>query len=175
MINFPKMPKKDSLFIELKDKENVVGCIQGEFHCFYEIWKDNQKISTLSEEAGDMYENGNGEKKSWKFKINFIKKDDMSKVFILQGGTMICEKLHNLKRAGYELDKTWVCISRVGVKFNTKYEVLPSPNHSIAATDLTAIKEMKLHNVAIDVQEMVNEAMSAPPEGPGLTEDDIPF
>ncbi len=81
----------------------------------------------------------------FKFMINFILRENGAMVAkILDGGVMVFKALQSLRKAGYNLERTAVRITKTGSGLDTEYSVLPVPGGAISDEIYLVLKEVKL-------------------------------
>lgn len=147
------------IFLRLKDKESVTGVFRGDLHEFSTLWKDGK-----SQVVPD-----GTPKASFRFRINFILSENgamVSKIWE-QGAT----NYHKLKELHdeYNLEKTYVKITRHGRGLDTEYSILP-----LVKQQVTPMIEKKI--AAVGLQELKHEdapQVMAPPSTDN--DEEIPF
>ena len=148
-----------SLYIKLKDGGFVEGLFRGEPHFFYQVFKDKVE-----------YENW-AEGRSFKFKINFITKNEEGKLVakVFQGGSTLRDMLLDA-REEYGLDCVFK-IKRTGsTKDDTRYSILFKK--VLTPEEMEGIKGVKLISLEKKDGDQ-NFAAEEPP--PPETESDLPF
>lgn len=124
---------KMSNFVKLKDKESVVGVFMGDPLHFYSVWENNRTKEVPEGTPGA----------SFKFKINFFVKDSAgftAKIF--QGGVKLYNQLIELHDE-WDLEKTWIKITRQGTGTETEYLLTPSKKE-VTKEELKYLKSMEL-------------------------------
>jgi hypothetical protein len=119
----PKSLGKDA-FLKLSDKEEVTGIFRGEIHTFRRHWANNRGVECGGEGCAICQADPENYP-AFRFRINFITTKDgkwLAKIF--EGGGELYDTLTSLDKK-FDLSKTVVEITRLGLKQNTKYNVLP--------------------------------------------------
>lgn len=146
--------EKSSLFIRLKDGESIEGVFRGEPYFFYQKFKDPIEYEKWAEG------------RSFKFKINFITRDNgtpTAKIF--QGGATLRDMLIDAADE-YSLDTVFK-IKRTGSgKDDTRYSILFKA--SLTPEQIKTIGEVKLN-------ELERGKTSGYEDEPPPSDDDIPF
>lgn len=123
-------------FIKLKDKESIVGIFRGEPKEMFVVWDGNKSKEVSEGTAGAKF----------RFRINFVVKEGptyVAKVF--EGGSKVYEQLAQLNEE-YELDKTFVKISRSGSTMNdTSYAILPVIKQAFTKETEAVLKTLTLN------------------------------
>lgn len=141
--------------LKLKDGDKIVGVFRGEVHTFYQHW-----MGTHSEpctRATGCKHCQNGDKGSFKFRVNFIVSENgnlVAKVF--QGGTRVYDSLVALSK-DCEFETQRVSITRSGsTKDDTSYMVMPVlKGGELTKDDIKAVSAVKLN--ALDGAEAEEE------------------
>ena len=147
-MKFKDIPSESAgTFLKIKPGESIVGIFRGEPHDYRTHWVNNRS----QECTGDGCDNcGQGVKSAFKFRINFMVKEGNAYVAkIWEQGARVYNSLKALS-ADYNLEETVVKISRQGSgKDDTVYSVLPlpPPKGSLSKEALSAIKDVKLHDL----------------------------
>jgi hypothetical protein len=142
-MNFKELPKQDgnSNFVKIEDKGSIVAVLRGEPVDFYIHWEGGKSSPCT---MGNCEQCAKGNKRKFRFKINvavFNGKEWEAKVF--EQGSLVYEQLHELQKAGYQLDETALRISRSGTGTDTSYSIVPSPKKP-SANDFAAIIKLPL-------------------------------
>ena len=134
-----KKKSDTDLFLKFKDGDSYVLCCRGNDLTYDFVWNDAKNKSELVPVGTP------GAR--FAFRINVVDRADM-KMKILDKGKMIYNRLQELKQAGYEMDKTWVVVSRTGEKLNTTYsvDVLP-PAKQMTEEEFGKIEGLALHKL----------------------------
>lgn len=156
-------------FLKLKSDESVQGVFRGDPYDFKLHW--NNKVSTvcLENEGCPLCKEGN--KASFRFRLNFITKQDgeyISKVF--EQGWKTYKALRVLHK-DYDLEKHVVKVTRHGSGTDTIYSIIPMPNGLLTAETDHALAKVKLHSLKPDEQ---NQELGDDNHHSG-TYEDIPF
>lgn len=115
-------------FLKLNDGEEITGIFKGEIYRFKKHWTNERSIECIGESCSlcraDSEEQDPKKKRypSFRFRINFITSKDgqwIPKIF--EGGGETYDSLTNIN-SKVDLSKSFVDISRHGVKKNTKYQ-----------------------------------------------------
>ncbi len=148
-------------FISLKDGEFVEGVFAGSPKMFYQVYKDPVEYSEWAKG------------RSFKFKINFIVKDEAGnlKAKIFKGGSEMRNQLLDCKKE-YGLDCVFK-IKRTGAgKEDTRYSILFKSQ--LTNEQKKAIAEVKLISFDESNQKK-GEAPLYEDDIPPITDDDMPF
>ena len=133
--------KGESKFIKLQDGESVTGVIRGEKKEYHVVWDKVNKRSVTVEPYTD------GAK--FRFKTNFVMKDGLAPK-ILEQGWMVYSAIKDLHKAGYDMQNTWVRISRSGKGLDTSYTVLPMPEFKLSESEKQAVEALVLNDLPVD-------------------------
>lgn len=127
----PKGLGKDN-FLKLADKEEVTGLFAGAIYAYKRHWVAGRGAECAGDGCQycaappDLDEKGrNKNAPTFRFRVNFITTKDgkfIPKIF--EGGGEFYDQLVNLDKK-FDLQKTVVDITRMGMKTNTKYSVVP--------------------------------------------------
>jgi hypothetical protein len=112
------------VFLRLKDGERIQGVFQGDPHIFRQHWIG--KRSVICSGKTECEHCKAGDKPKFRFRINFLTKMDgvwLAKVFEQGYGTYL--DLKEMHESSYDLQTTFVSLSRSGEKTDTRYRVLP--------------------------------------------------
>jgi hypothetical protein len=117
----------DPNVISLKGGQSIVGVLKGDLHEFEKPFKP-------------------GEKPKFRFRVNFIMKEDGKLVArILEQGWKVYKQLEELQLAGWNLKETKIRVSRQGTtQQDTIYTVTAMPE-KIPPAALEEINKVKLH------------------------------
>lgn len=143
----PKGLGKDN-FLKLRDKEEVTGIFQGETYIFKRHWTGNQGVECTGD--GCVVCSKDERYPAFRFRINFITTIDgkwVAKIF--EGGGELYDLLTNLDRK-FDLSKTVVEITRMGLGQNTKYNILPLVNKAITPEMAQRLKEVDLLALSLE-------------------------
>jgi hypothetical protein len=155
-------------FVKLDDKQKIQGVFRGDPKSFRKHWVNNR---TQECPGVGCVLCKDGEKSSFRFRINFVTKDEagafQAKVF--EGGWKMYQALKALHEGDYNLEKTVVVITRNGKGTDTTYTILPAKQHEITPETEKLLSQVQL--VALDPSGdgMTNESDFAP------ASDNIPF
>lgn len=121
---------KSSVFAKLESGQSLTGVIAGEIFEFEHVWNE-------------------GDQPKSRFKFNIIVNQDgalLAKIY--ECGVSVAAQLNELEEAGWDLDKTFVRISRKGSGLDTEYSVtaLPTP---VPADVLAKIPNIKLNELKV--------------------------
>lgn len=115
--------------IKLKAGQSVSGILRGEVHEYEQAFKP-------------------GDKAKFRFRLNLVTKvDGAMKAMVLEGGWQLYQGLKQLSEAGWDLEKTYIKVSREGSTQNdTKYfaAVLPTPP---TADVISAVEKIQLNDL----------------------------
>lgn len=140
----PKGLGKDN-FLKLADKEEVTGIFAGEIYSFRRHWSQaTQRSIECLGEGCQVCATDPESRASFRFRINFVTTKD-GKWFpkIFEGGGELYDTLTGLDKK-FDLSKTVVEITRMGMKQNTKYNVLPRIDQPITKDMEAKIKAVEL-------------------------------
>jgi hypothetical protein len=150
------------LYLKIKDKEKVKVIFRGDPFEYDIHWF--AKKSSLCEGVGCRYCAENNKAK-FRFKINAVVRGEDGKFVakIFEQGPLFYADLREIGKAGYEIEKTVLIISRDGTGLDTTYSVLPAKD---ALTPLleNELEKVQLHNLADPGTGTTNS-----------TDDDVPF
>lgn len=122
----------DSKYLKLNAGDKHVGVFVGDPVVFYVKWTDKKPVEVQKGEPGGKF----------RFRIAFILKDSLTPK-VLESGAMVYNALKDLQGAGYDIENTWVKLSREGSGLNdTTYTVLPIPNGTISPADKAKINAL---------------------------------
>lgn len=142
-MKFPEKTGSKNL-IKLKAGESVRGVFRGEPHIFRQHWVNNRSV--LCSGADTCPECKLGQKSSFRFRLNFITKENevlVAKVF--EQGWTVCEALRALNEGDYPLEKFFMKVTRHGQATNTTYSIIP-----VAGGEVTAEQEEKISKVHLN-------------------------
>lgn len=156
-------------YLKLKDKEVVRGIFRGDPYLFRTHWFAQKSVVCTSEQCSHCK---NGEKSSFRFRINFIiKENDVFVPKIWEQGWTVYMQLKSLHESDYDLEETTMKVSRRGSgKDDTTYTVLPLPNGRVGAETEAKLSTIPLHNLSI-FQSPEEKA----PTQESIYDEDIPF
>jgi hypothetical protein len=109
----------------------VKGVFRGDPHTYRSHWGSTGSVLC----AGDDCELCKDKKSSFRFRINFISREDgqlVSRVF--EGGGKVYDQLEAL-HSEYNLEKTFIKISRQGSRKETTYTIMPLPEKFTQASE----------------------------------------
>lgn len=132
-------------FLKLKSDESVQGVFRGDPHDFKLHW--NNKVSTVCTEDPNCTLCKEGNKASFRFRLNFIVKSNgeyTAKVF--EQGWKTYKALRVLHK-DYDLEKHAVKITRHGSGTDTTYSIIPMPNGIINADTEHSLAKIKLNSL----------------------------
>lgn len=137
--------ERPSIYVKLNDGESIVGLLRGEP---YE-YEDHFKKGHCMRKYGDECQHCNkGEVKSFKFKANFITKENGALVCkILNNGWGVYKLLSQLNKE-YSLDKTFIKITRHGTGQATNYTIIPAKDGAVTEEQERAISQIELHDLS---------------------------
>lgn len=152
-MKFKDLPQETSggSFVKIGAGESVIGVFRGEPHDFRQHWVGDRSEICLGGSSGDgCVHCANGIRPTFRFRINFMVKEGNAYIAkIFEQGRRVYDQLKGL-HADYDLEQTVVKISRQGSgKDDTVYSVLPlpPPKGSLSKEALSAIKDVKLHDL----------------------------
>lgn len=132
--------------LKIEPGEAVRGVLSGEPVDFRQHWIGNRSVVCTGYESCEHC--ANGEKSSFRFKINFIINENGSYLAkTLQGGRGLYEQLRALSK-DYELDKHAIKITRTGSGKDSKYGVVPVPNGMLSEEQLSKLSQVKLNELS---------------------------
>lgn len=160
-------------YVKLKSGDSIRGVFRGEPHVFYSHWKDGRPYACEGRDICGKC--AVGDKTSFRFKINFIVKENETYVTKVweQGWTVFLD-LKALNEGGYDLEKFLMKISRTGSTMNdTKYSVVPVPNGQLSPIQLGHLANVKL--VSLSGKEEVINLDKVSNQGFEPVDETIPF
>jgi hypothetical protein len=152
----PKGLGKDN-FLQLRDKEEATGIFSGEIYTFKRHWTNNRSTECLGEDCSICKVDPENYP-SFRFRINFITTINgqwVSKIF--EGGGETYDLLTGLDRK-VDLAKTFIDITRQGLKQNTKYHFFPRTNEALTKEMKAKIDEVELLALCAEKVEQAVEA-----------------
>ena len=147
-------------FLKLKDKESVTGVFRGDVYEFCGSWKDAKFVL--------------GEGKSFRFRINFLTKDnDVLVAKIWEQGVTVYNQLKDL-HAEYGLPETIVKITRTGTgASDTSYSILPIKKSEVSEAMEKQLAAVVLKELGHEEKDKDKPKVSS---GPTFdTDEEIPF
>lgn len=127
-----------SLFLKLKDGEQVTGVFLGEPRTFYVKWVNGKPQAAKKGDEGA----------SFRFRTNLVVKDGNQWLpKILEQGVVVYRIVQQLRNTGYELSDTIIRLARAGTGTDTEYSLLPSPK-KLTAEDVNALSSVKLNDLS---------------------------
>lgn len=114
-----KGPGKDN-FLKLNDRESVNCLFRGDFYKFRAHWENNRTVECPGKETCIICKNDPEAYPSFKCRMNLITDDLVSKVW--EVGGEVYDTLCVLDKE-HDLSKTFVKITRRGLKTKTSYEL----------------------------------------------------
>lgn len=175
-VKFPERSKRDTKdFIKLEDGDSVTGVCAGDIYTFRQHW--NGKVSTPCPENNTCTSCDQGIKTQFKFRVNFITKDDTGNYTakILEQGAKLLDGLEEINKE-YELEKHAIKISRKGKGVNdTKYTVMPVKNGALTEEKLELFSKIDLHDLK-ETGEQKNSVSEEKTTEPKFdNEEELPF
>lgn len=130
--------------IKLKAGDSIKGVFMGNNHQFRQHWTDSKPTDCPGEHQCTKC--ANGEKASFRFKINLVvKENDTYIAKVWEQGWTVFLALKSLHEGGYDLEKYLMKISRTGsTKNDTVYSVVPVPNGLLTPEQLKELSKVKL-------------------------------
>ncbi len=131
-------------FLKLNDNEEISGVFRGEIHTFKRHWVNQRSVECPGDDTCPICNVDPDNYPSFRFRINFITTKNgewIAKIF--EGGGELYDMLVTIDRK-FDLSRTAVEITRMGLKQNTKYSVLPRLDMPI-----TEAMEEKLSSVSL--------------------------
>jgi len=140
-----------SLFLKIKDGESVKGVFRGEQVEHWILWGPSGSSPATKDTP----------KADWKCKRNFIVRENGALVAkIFDFGRTIGDQIEMLEKAGYDMEKTVVMISRKGQQLQSKYTLV-----AIKESDVTPMMEEELKHVKLKpLTEVGDDDVSFDPE-----------
>lgn len=160
--------KKGGLFIALKDGDKITGVFAGEPSIFKIHWIGQKSFKCIGRATCPHCQDG--DKPKFRFKINFITKDDgvlIAKIFEGSYGTFL--DLKTMHESDHDLSETQVTVSRRGLKAETRYTIMPTKAQPMPK-ELENIKKIPLNSLGEEKAEESFDQSSAV-----MTDSDIPF
>lgn len=139
-MQFPSTPSTDSKsnFLKLKSGESVTGVFRGDTMEFYAKWENKKTVIVPEGEDGGKF----------RFRINFITKENGTLVAkIWEQGAMTYNMLKELNTE-YELQNTFVKITRHGDGLDTIYTIMPAKAQFTQESE-NAVATVKLNDLNI--------------------------
>lgn len=139
-------------FLKLNDKEEVIGLFRGAPHTFRRHWMGNRGAECIGDGCPICQADAEN-KPSFRFRINFITSKEgqwIAKIF--EGGGELYDQLVSLDKK-FDLTNMVVEITRMGVKQNTKYTVLPMMKEPLTKEILAKINAVELLPLSVDTGE----------------------
>lgn len=158
-------------FIKLKDGDMIEGCFIGDPIDY----RDHFKEGVCEGEMCPLCQQG--KKSSFKFRINFVtKENDMLVAKIWQQGWTAYSTLAGLsdvyEKDGIDISKQKFRITRKGSgKEDTEYQIIPIPNGIVADPVFALIKKVPLQDLYIGLKKDKEEEFPPTPQD----DDDIGF
>jgi hypothetical protein len=153
----PKGLGRDS-FLSLNDREEVTGIFKGEPYTFKRHWT-NQRSVECTGEGCPICSVDPESYPSFRFRINFIiSKEGQWIPKIFEGGGETYDLLTSLDKK-VDLSKTFVDISRQGLKQNTKYHFFARNNEPMTKEMKAKIDSVQL--LPLSTVQQVEEAVGA--------------
>lgn len=144
----PKGLGKDS-FLKLQDKEEVTGMFRGDIYQFKRHWMNNRGVQCEGEKCQYCAADPKNFP-SFRFRVNFItSKDGKYVAKIFESGGETYDFLSSLSKK-YDLSKTVIDITRMGLNTNTKYMVMPR-------ADVPVTKEFEAKIAAVELLALTTE------------------
>jgi len=170
-MNFPaEKPEgsKGNKYLSLKDGDSHTGVLRGEPHDYRSHYVG--KYLVCPEDKSCLHCAGGPA--SFRFAINFVVKENGALVAkVWEQGRRVYDALDTLQKTGYDLEKTFVKISRKGSGADdTVYSVAPLPEHKVTADQLGELDKVQLHVLSGKPKDSMGDFP------PAMTdEDQIPF
>lgn len=172
-LNDEQLPKEESIFLKLEDKEEITGVFRGKFYYFYNHYLKNEGKSYLctGKEQGCPY--CPKSKPSFRFKVNLVTRNSngefIAKVF--ESGITIYRHLKELNKKYEDLNKVFITLARHGLSTNTTYSVIPLPKWQLTQGAEAIISQVPLHELKhAQMKDKETESVSQ-----GMGDDEIPF
>ncbi len=132
-------------FLKLKNGDSVTGVFRGDEYEFYGSWKEGKFVV--------------GEGKSFRFRINFITKDESGTYVakVLEQGVTVYNQLKDL-HAEYDLTETIVKITRSGAgPSDTSYSILPIKKSQVGPELEKQLQAVELKDLGHSDKQKVTE------------------
>ncbi len=121
-------------FVHLKDGDAVIGVVQGDVKVFWSRWVDKKTEECSKEDEGARM----------RFKVNIFNKE-LGRFQLLEQGPGLYGDFKDLQATGYDMQRTWVRLSRKGsTKNDTEYTLLTLPEHKVTDAELEMIQSHEL-------------------------------
>lgn len=152
-------------FVKLEAEKSIQGVFRGEPYDFRAHYLDRRGIKCTGENC-ELCLAGN--KSKFRFRINFItKQDDKYVAKVFEQGLTVYKQMSALQGGGYDLERSVVKITRHGSGLDTEYSIIPIANGS-----LTPEKEKEV--AAVELNSLDHQTPSET-EPPSTDLDNIPF
>jgi hypothetical protein len=172
------------LFVKLKDKQSIKGIFRGEIFDFKQHWTRSAQgdRSQVCKGQGCPICAVSPKKPTFKFRVNFVTTENgafIARIFESNAGVYVT--LRDMAKAGYNLEKTKVQITRNGEGRDTKYTILPVANSPLTTQHEQEIAKVVLHDLtqmqdaSQGARSMPNYESTPPSGGSNFGDDDIPF
>lgn len=115
-----KSMERTNKFLKLNDGDSVTGVFVGDPCEFRQHFVDGKSEVC---DGNDCVHCQNGQKSSFRFRVNFIDVKDFA-VYIFEQGKTTYQSLENLDGAIAPLEKTLIKITRTGTALSTRYILL---------------------------------------------------
>lgn len=139
-----------NVFIKMKDGDKIEGIFRGDPYVFHQHWVNNKSILCPGENQCPTC--AAGEKAQFRFRLNFItKENDVLVAKIFEGNYGTFKDLREMHQNNYDLEETKVSVVRRGEKQQTRYNILPVKNNGgLTADHFAKIAKIPLNNLSKD-------------------------
>jgi hypothetical protein len=131
-------------FIKMKSGDRIQGMFRGDPSPFKQHWVNNRSVICPGKD--NCQHCAGGDKPKFRFRINFVTQENgawVAKVFDGNYGTF--KLMKEMHESDYNLEETYVTVSRSGEKNDTRYSILPVKNNGgLKAADIKAIMQIEL-------------------------------
>lgn len=140
--------KQAGLFIRMKDGDRIQGIFKGDPHIYRLHWIEKRSYECVGKDSCEYCKSG--DKPKFRFKINFLTKEDgtwLAKIFEGNYGTF--KDLKEMHENSYALPETFVSVARSGDKQNTRYVVMPvKANGGLKPDQLAKLDKIPLNELS---------------------------
>ncbi len=142
-MSLPQRPKGNAdKYLKLEPDTHAEGVLLGKPSFFYRRFENGKYEYADEHEAGFAF----------RFQLNFIQREQdkdgnfklTPKVF--ENGGPFYDKLQEFS-SSYDVEKTWVKITRKGSGKDTRYDFMPLPDHKVTEAEAEVLNKAELHQL----------------------------